>query len=133
MKKCVSVILTAAILLTVVFCAVPAAAAQTKVEEVAQYSYKIIPLLQPFNEYFFVKTDNPNPKSFRFIDQTTVYDGKGYISFCGLAFADIHYDNPETLRVNGGYIFSAYCDDVDGGEIMLQAANVKKRVRIPGL
>ena len=44
MKKCVSVILTAAILLTVVFCAVPAAAAQTKVEEVAQYSYKIIPL-----------------------------------------------------------------------------------------
>ena len=126
MKKCVSVILTAAILLTVVFCAVPAAAAQTKVEEVAQYSYKIIPLLQPFNEYFFVKTDNPNPKSFRFIDQTTVYDAKGIISFCNIAFADIHYDNPETLRVNGGYIFSAYCDDVDGGEIMLQAANVKK-------
>ena len=130
MKKCVSVILTAAILLTVVFCAVPAAAAQTKVEEVAQYSYKIIPLLQPFNEYFFVKTDNPNPKSFRFIDQTTVYDANwaipGIIEFCNYAFADIHYDNPETLRVNGGYIFSAYCDDVDGGEIMLQAANVKK-------
>ena len=126
MKKCVSVILTAAILLTVVFCAVPAAAAQTKVEEVAQYSYKIIPLLQPFNEYFFVKTDNPNPKSFRFIDQTTVYDAKGIIDFSNYAFADIHYDNPETLRVNGGYIFSAYSDDVDGGEIMLQAANVKK-------
>ena len=130
MKKCVSVILTAAILLTVVFCAVPAAAAQTKVEEVAQYSYKIIPLLQPFNEYFFVKTDNPNPKSFRFIDQTTVYDANwaipGIIEFCNYAFADIHYDNPETLRVNGGYIFSAYCNDVDGGEIMLQAANVKK-------
>ena len=126
MKKGVSVILTAAILLTVVFCAVPAAAAQTKVEEVAQYSYKIIPLLQPFNEYFFVKTDNPNPKSFRFIDQTTVYDAEGDISFCGYAFADIHYDNPETLRVNGGYIFSAYCNDVDGGEIMLQVANVNK-------
>ena len=129
MKKCVSVILTAAILLTVVFCAVPAAAAQTKVEEVAQYSYKIIPLLQPFNEYFFVKTDNPNPKSFRFIDQTTVYNAnwaiQGIIEFCNYAFADIHYDNPETLRVNGGYIFSAYSDDVDGGEIMLQAANVK--------
>ena len=126
MKKCVSVILTAAILLTVVFCAVPAAAAQTKVEEVAQYSYKIIPLLQPFNEYFFVKTDNPNPKSFRFIDQTTVYDAKGYISFCGLAFADIHYDNPETRRVNGGYIFRCSGRNVDGGEIMLQVANVNK-------
>ena len=124
MKKCVSVILTAAILLTVVFCAVPAAAAQTKVEEVAQYSYKIIPLLQPFNEYFFVKTDNPNPKSFRFIDQTTVYDAEGDISFCGYAFADIHYDNPETRRVNGGYIFSCSGRNVDGGEIMLQAANV---------
>ena len=124
MKKCVSVILTAAILLTVVFCAVPAAAAQTKVEEVAQYSYKIIPLLQPFNEYFFVKTDNPNPKSFRFIDQTTVYDAKGAISFSNYAFADIHYDNPETMRVNGGYIFRS-SNKVDGGEIMLQAANVK--------
>ena len=130
MKKCVSVILAAAILLTVVFCAVPAAAAQTKVEEVAQYSYKITPLLQPFNEYFFVKTDNPDPRSFQFIDQTTVYDANwaipGIIEFCNYAFADIHYDNPETLRVNGGYIFSAYSDDVDGGEIMLQAANVKK-------
>ena len=126
MKKCVSVILTAAILLTVVFCAVPAAAAQTKVEEVAQYSYKITPLLQPFNDYFFVETDNPNPKSFRFIDQTTVYDAKGYISFCGLAFADIHYDNPETRRVNGGYIFSCSGRNVDGGEIMLQVANVNK-------
>ena len=126
MKKCVSVILTAAILLTVVFCAVPAAAAQTKVEEVAQYSYKITPLLQPFNEYFFVETDNPNPKSFRFIDQTTVYDAEGDISFCGYAFADIHYDNPETRRVNGGYIFSCSGRNVDGGEIMLQVANVNK-------
>ena len=126
MKKGVSVILTAAILLTVVFCAVPAAAAQTKVEEVAQYSYKITPLLQPFNDYFFVETDNPNPKSFRFIDQTTVYDAKGIISFCNYAFADIHYDNPETLRVNGGYIFSCYGRNVDGGEIMLQVANVNK-------
>ncbi|MER2081669.1 MAG: dockerin type I repeat-containing protein [Ruminococcus sp.] len=124
MKKCVSVILTSAILLTVVFCAVPAAAAQTKVEEVAQYSYKITPLLQPFNQFFFVKTDNPNPKSFRFIDQPTVYDAKGAISFSNYAFADIHYDNPETMRVNGGYIFRS-SNKVDGGEIMLQAANVK--------
>ena len=126
MKKCVSVILTAAILLTVVFCAVPAAAAQTIAEKVAQYSYKITPLLQPFNDYFFVETDNPNPKSFRFIDQTTVYDAKGDdISFCNYAFADIHYDNPETRRVNGGYIFYS-TRKIDGGEIMLQAADVNK-------
>lgn len=126
MKKCVSVILAAAILLTVVFCAVPAAAAQTIAEKVAQYSYKITPLLQPFNDYFFVETDNPNPKSFRFIDQTTVYDAKGDdISFCNYAFADIHYDNPETRRVNGGYIFYS-TRKIDGGEIMLQAADVNK-------
>ena len=123
MKKCVSVILTAAILLTVVFCAVPAAAAQTIAEEVAQYSYKITPLLQPFNQFFFVKTDNPNPKSFRFIDQTTVYDAEGLISICDYAFADIHYDNPETLRVNGGYIFRCSGRNVDGGEMMLQAGD----------
>ena len=130
MKKCVSVILTAAILLTVVFCAVPAAAAQTIAEKVAQYSYKITPLLQPFNDYFFVETDNPNPKSFRFIDQTTVYDANwaipGIIEYCNYAFADIHYDNPETRRVNGGYIFSCSGRNVDGGEIMLQVANVNK-------
>ena len=126
MKKCVSVILTAAILLTVVFCAVPAAAAQTIAEKVAQYSYKITPLLQPFNQYFFVKTDNPDPDSFQFIDQTTVYGTEGSISFCDYAFADIHYDNPETRRVNGGYIFSCSGRNVDGGEIMLQVANVNK-------
>ena len=81
MKKCVSVILTAAILLTVVFCAVPAAAAQTIAEEVAQYSYKITPLLQPFNQFFFVKTDNPNPKSFRFIDRARQEAAHGHDDF----------------------------------------------------
>ena len=122
MRKGVSVILAAAILLTVVFCAVPTAAAQTTAEEVAQYSYKITPLLQPFNQYFFVKTDNPDPDSFQFIDQTTVYGTEGSISFCDYAFADIHYDNPETLRVNGGYIFRSD-NMVDGGEMMLQAGD----------
>ena len=24
-----------------------------------QYSYEIYPLIEPFNEYFYVKTDNP--------------------------------------------------------------------------
>ena len=37
------------------------------------YSYTITPLLAPFNEYFFVKTDNPDPTSFRFTDKTSAY------------------------------------------------------------
>ena len=122
MKKGVSVILTAAILLPVVLCAVPAAAAQTTAAEVAQYSYKITPLLQPFNEYFFVETDNPDPNSFGFSDKSTVYDAEGFLSFYDYAFADVHYDNPETRRVNGGYIFRSDCK-IDGGEIMLQVRN----------
>lgn len=34
-----------------------------------QYTYEIVPLIEPFNEYFYVKTDNPHPESFRFSDK----------------------------------------------------------------
>ena len=30
-------------------------------KSVTDYSYTVTPLLEPFNEYFFVKTDNPDP------------------------------------------------------------------------
>ena len=91
------------------------------------YSYTITPLLAPFNEYFFVKTDNPDPTSFRFADKTSVYiedepsvisaawdswDDKPYI------YQDIRYQNKNTGRVDGGYIFCG--SYTDGGEIVLQ-------------
>ena len=34
-----------------------------------QYTYEIFPLMEPFNEYFYVKTENPHPESFRFSDK----------------------------------------------------------------
>ena len=91
------------------------------------YSYTITPLLAPFNEYFFVKTDNPNPTSFRFTDKTSAYiedepsvisaawdswDDKPYL------YQDIKYQNRNTGRVDGGYIFCG--SYTDGGEIVLQ-------------
>ena len=41
-------------------------------KSVTDYSYMVTPLLEPFNEYFFVKTDNPDPCSFRFIDKSSI-------------------------------------------------------------
>ena len=91
------------------------------------YSYTITPLLAPFNEYFFVKTDNPDPTSFRFADKTSVYiedepsvisaawdswDDKPYL------YQDIRYQNKNTGRVDGGYIFCG--SYTDGGEVVLQ-------------
>ena len=41
--------------------------------DASEYSYSITPLLAPFNNYFFVETDNPDPNSFRFVDPSSVY------------------------------------------------------------
>ena len=83
-----------------------------------QYSYEIIPLLPPFNEYFFVKTDNPDPESFRFFDRSSVYSENAAIEACENSFADVKYEDGNPLRVNGGYLFESF--DTDGGEVCLQ-------------
>ncbi len=94
--------------------------AQAKEKSVTDYTYEITPLLSPFNEYFFVKTDNPDPNSFRFIDES-IQNSTGFLSaidFEDEIFADIKYDDPKTGRVNGGYIFRS--GTTDGGEVVLQ-------------
>ena len=48
-----------------------------KEKGVTDYTYAVTPVLSPFNEYFYVKTDNPDPFSFRFVDNSTVYGEKG--------------------------------------------------------
>ena len=91
----------------------------------SDYSYSVTPLLSPFNEYFFVKTDNPDPKSFRFADKSSKYSDDSSIEFdyddwseeVNL-YADIKYEDAETGRVNGGYIFKSF--NTDGGELLLQ-------------
>ena len=96
----------------------------------AGYSYTITPLLAPFNQYFFVQTDNPDPLSFRFTDKLTKYDEEEQSIIKAVwdtwddeptIFQDIKYQNTKTGRVDGGYIFYGYY--TDGGEVVLQVAN----------
>ena len=95
-------------------------------KSVTDYSYTVTPLLEPFNEYFFVKTDNPDPCSFRFIDKSSIYGENGNIgpnvdswNDCMYLYEDIKYDNNQTGRVDGGYIFRG--SYTDGGEVELQS------------
>ena len=110
---------------------------ETETEEVlldagaAKYSYKITPLLAPFNHYFYVQTDNPDPLSFRFEDKSSVYKDGSFESYISMdyddfdkktnLYADVRYEDTKTGRVKGGYIF--YGGSSDGGEIVLQEGN----------
>lgn len=112
--------LTAAAVIGSVFVCIPVNAADAE-----DYSYEVYPILEGFNQFYFVKTDNPDPTSFRFLDVNTVYDESGTttITRTSTAYADIIYENADTLRVDGGYLFyNAYND---GGEFRLQT---QKRV-----
>ena len=95
-------------------------------KSVTDYSYTVTPLLEPFNEYFFVKTDNPDSCSFRFIDKSSIYGDSGNIGLnwdswddCPYLYEDIKYENIQTGRVDGGYIFRG--SYTDGGEVELQS------------
>ncbi len=86
------------------------------------YSYEIIPLLAPFNQYFYIRTDNPDPESFRFADVSSVYaedsDNPGSITPVDTVFADVRYEDASIARVNGGYIAAGSL--TDGGTMRLQ-------------
>lgn len=90
-------------------------------EPTVQYTYEITPLIAPFNNYFFIQTDNPDPTSFRFVDVDSVYSEEATLTWHRTSFADVEYDDAQTLRVNGGYIF--YSGSTDGGQLMLQCEN----------
>ena len=101
-------------------------------KNVEKYLYEVIPLLAPFNEYFYIKTDNPDPDSFQFVDKETKYPQRGIYGhgkFCRIlptdySFSDVKYENKETRRVNGGYIAAVSGADTDGGELRLQERRV---------
>lgn len=93
--------------------------------EVEKYSYEVIPLMAPFNSYFYIKTDNPDPESFCFVDEQTKYadTGKtGNVTPTDAVFSDVKYENSETKRVKDGYI--AIGAATDGGELKLQLRKV---------
>ena len=96
-----------------------------KMEDENGYTYEIIPLMAPFNEYFYIKTDNPDPDSFRFVDETSVYTEKpnvGSIQPTDVIYEDVKYEKKATARVKGGYI--AKGSNTDGGELKLQSGKV---------
>lgn len=97
-----------------------ASAADAKCKDIdpLDYKYEIYPLIAPFNEYFFVKTDNPHPESFRFFDKNTPYSETSVIESVDSVYADVEYEDKSIYRVNGGYIFQSF--STDGGEVTLQ-------------
>ena len=113
---------TAAVLLALLLSSqmvcLPSAAQAEDTAQAMPYTYEITPLLAPFNEYFYVKTDNPDPYSFRFVDADSAYSDKAAISMLEKDYMDVKYENTETRRVHGGYIF--YSGSTDGGELLLQ-------------
>lgn len=93
--------------------------------EAERYSYEVIPLMEPFNSCFYIKTDNPDPDSFRFVDEETKYadkDKTGSVTPTDTVFSDVKYENSETKRVKGGYIATG--NATDGGELRLQSGKV---------
>lgn len=101
-------------------------------KNVEKYSYEVIPLMEPFNSYFYIKTDNPDPDSFQFADKETKYPQRGIygegefsrILPTDVVFADVKYENKETRRVKGGYIAEVSGADTDGGKLYLQERRV---------
>ena len=87
-------------------------------EAPAGYTYEVFPLMAPFHDYFYVRTDNPDPYSFRFVDKDTVYGDEGEIKLKEALFADVKYEDTATYRVNGGYLFAG--SGTDGGVLTLQ-------------
>ena len=83
------------------------------------YKYEVIPLVSPLNQYFYIKTNNPDPDSFCFVDPKTKYsDTYGTVSPTSTQFEDVTYVKKKTLRVKGGYI--AQGSGTDGGELYLR-------------
>ncbi len=98
--------------------AADASASASNYTNAESYSYQITPLLAPFNQFFLVKTENPDPTSFRFLDKKSVYKDDCVITSVSTLYQDVVYENEETKRVKGGYLFtSSY---TDGGDIILQ-------------
>lgn len=127
-KKIVNNILTLTLALATMAQPVAVDAASVKNKSITDYTYTIVPIISPFNEYFFVQTDNPDPTSFRFADKSSVYGEDSCISLDWdnweekiNLYADVNYENNQTGRVNGGYIFRG--SHTDGGEIVLQSKN----------
>lgn len=66
-----------------------------------EYTYSVVPFTEGLCRFFYIKTDNPDPNSFYFVDPTTTMT----IAVCTDAYADVIYTNAKKSAVKGGYIF----------------------------
>ncbi|MBR3318095.1 MAG: Ig-like domain-containing protein [Atopobiaceae bacterium] len=117
--------------------------AQASATTPESYSYTVQPLLAPFNEMIYVKTSNPDPTSFQFIDLTTKYDtsdSPAVFTQTDHTFLDVVYEKASTRRVKGGYLFYSSYVNSDGGKLTLQVkdangrfVNTKKTVTCPAM
>ena len=127
LKKIVS-LLTAAAVIGTLPAVLPDIEAEAAAPAATKYSYKITPMMAPFNSYFYVKTDYPDPMNIRFVDKSTVYSEEGNPGILDInydswdremiLYSDVDYEDKATGRVKGGYIFAS--GSTDGGEVTLQ-------------
>lgn len=112
--------------------------------KVKKYSYSARPILAPFNWALYVKTTNPDPKSFRLVDKKSKYLNKGddpaEYQVLERNYVDVKYMKAKTYRVKGGYIFYCYNVNSDGGVLQVQQLNADgtysdtgKTVKVPAL
>lgn len=93
------------------------------------YSYELTPVLAPFNEYYFLKTDDPTPANIKLVDDASIYNTEGakdaYLSVLSYTFSDVKYEDQSIGRVKGGYIFNTakYAEPTDGGTYTLWRKN----------
>lgn len=89
------------------------------------YTYSVTPLLAPFDDYFYVQTNNPDPSGIRFVDTESKYYTAADTTPCLIVptskrFLDVSYENKSTGRVAGGYIFERQNRNMDGGSLTMQ-------------
>ena len=94
----------------------------------SNYSYEVKPILSNFNAYVYVKTNNPDPKSFKLLDKSSKYsvDAQKHPSFelDQNVYMDVEYENPANFRVRGGYIFRTSGEGYsDGGKLSIYTKN----------
>jgi hypothetical protein len=88
------------------------------------YSYSLTPLLAPFNSYYYLKTDDPDPYDLVFVDQSTAYvnskHNEARIVAKNHKFLDVKYTDDTLHRVNGGYILETQDIGSDGGDLIME-------------
>ena len=99
-----------------------------------EYTYRIVPLLAPFNKMLYVETDDP--RDIYLADHDSVYNnGSGtspYYLKWHRRYDDVVYEDEKTLRVHGGYIFKLMNGDSDGGTLMIQTGKSVRRTTESG-